>query len=82
MILSDMPSLKMANSVHGKQQLKKRVGFSTYQSKQISKEDQERCRIEEQKGIRLGEAAIQLGIFSEKQIKTFDQTKRIGHLQD
>ena len=48
------------------------MGSLLINSKQISKEDQERCEeLMEQKGIRLGEAAIQLGIFSEKQIKTF-----------
>ena len=48
------------------------LGSLLINSKQLSKEDQKRCEeLMEKKGIRLGEAAIQLGIFSEKQIKTF-----------
>ena len=48
------------------------LGSLLINSKQLSKEDQKRCEeLMEQKGIRLGQAAIQLGIFSEKQIKTF-----------
>ena len=57
------------------------LGSLLINSKQISKKIKRRCEeLMEQKGIRLEKLATQLGIFSEKQIKTFfDQTKRIGH---
>ena len=55
-----------------KQQLKKEFGSLLINPKQLTKEDQERCEeLMSQKGLRLEKQAIQLGIFSEKQIKTF-----------
>ena len=48
------------------------LGSLLMNSRQITSEDQKKCEeLMEKKGIRLGDAAIQLGIFSEKQRRTF-----------